>query len=393
MRSRMLAVGLTAIVAGAVVGATPAYAQGEDADLGIEFTGTTVAADVPSKFGTLIVTNQSPATATGAVITYDVSGLDTSKVTLDPTGCPLNGADVIDCFIADPIEPGENATFADLLNVVPGATGDAGELTVSIRHDGSDPNPANDTFTAPVSIGDSGPDLLVFAPDVQNEAEVNRDTFEFEVLDSPVLPGSDAVVFVFVQNQGSLAVSGVEMSITLPEHVTFTIAEEGDCTHAAGDSETTCTYESVQFVPVTETDPEQDCVETGSCGWFVFPVEVSEDAPAGPLTDGVAEAHGLGVVPEGPSILSAPADPELPRTFTTELAPPEVDPTDNVSGFTVFVSEEPGGSGGGDLPVTGVPAALLGVGGAAVLAIGVGLFLFTRRRRVVLQTPADGSTE
>lgn len=393
MRSRMLAVGLTAIVAGAVVGATPAFAQGEDADLGIEFTGTTIAEDVPSKFGTLTVTNESPAVATNAVITYDVSGLDTSKVTLDPPGCPLDGADTIDCFITDPIDPGANVVFGDLLNVVAGATGDAGEITVSIRHDGGDPNPANDSFTAPVAIGGSGPDLLVYAPDIRNEAEVNRDTFEFEVLDSPVLPGSDAVVYVFVQNQGNLTVSGVEMSIALPEHVTFTIAEEGDCTHAAGDSETTCTYEAPQFVPVTGTDPEEDCVDSGSCGWFVFPVEVSEDAPAGPLTDGVAEAYGIETVNDGPSIRSVPADPELPRTFTTEPGPPEVDPTDNVSGFTVFVSEEPGGSGGGDLPVTGVPAALLGVGGAAVLAIGVGLFLFTRKRRVVLQTPADGSTE
>lgn len=393
MRSRMLAVGLTAIVAGAVVGATPAYAQ-DSADLAVDLTGTTIAEGVASKFGTLTITNNGPAAATGVLIEYDATSLDTSKVELVSESCPLTDGTAV-CEVTNPTEilDGENVPFGELFEVAPGATGDAGEITVTVSADQDDPETLNNSVTMPVSIGESGPDLFVFAPDVHTEAEVTVDPFDIEYLDSPVMAGSEAVVGVYVENQGSQAVAGVEMSITLPEHVTFTLEEPGDCTHAVGDSETTCTYEAPVFTPVSELGPDESCLDAGVCGWFVFPVEVSEEAPAGPLTDGVAEAYGIEVVNEGPSILSAPADQELPRTFTTELGPPEVDPTDNVSGFTVFVSEEPGGSGGGDLPVTGVPAALLGAGGAAVLAIGVGLFLFTRKRRVVLQTPADGSTE
>lgn len=392
MRSRMLAVGLTAIVAGAVVGATPAYAA-DGADLAVEVAGTTIAEGVPSKFGTTTITNNGPGAATGVLIEYDATLLDTSKVALVSESCPLTDGTAI-CEVTSPaeFENGQKASFGELFEVQPGATGDAGSITVHISADQDDPDSSNNSVTVPVSIGESGPDLFVFAPDVHNEAAFTVDPFAVEHLDSPVMAGSETVVEVYVENQGSVAVQGIELSITLPEHVTFTLEEPGDCTHAVGDSTTTCTYEAPLFTPVSSFGPDESCLDAAACGWFVFPVAVSEDAPTGPLTDGVAEGLGIDVVEDPPEITTFAAA-ELPRTFTTESGPPEIDPTDNVSGFTVFVSDEPGGSGGGDLPVTGVPAALLGVGGAAVLALGVGLFLFTRKRRVVLQTPADGSAE
>jgi hypothetical protein len=384
MRSRLLTVGAAAIVAGGVVGATPATAQDPGrADLEISLTGTTIAAGTPGKFGTVTLTNHGPEEATGLELVYDATGLDTGKVQLVVEGCPLEDGIAVCVIDPDLIAVGEHVTFFDLLELVPGATGDAGSITVSISHGGADEDESNNSFTAPVRIGDSGPDLLVFAPDITNEARIDFENLaSSEVLDTPVVPGSDALVEIFVANQGGLAVSGVEVTIDLPEHVTFT-APEPECTHAVRDATTTCSYADAIVQPGTGS--LDGCFEAGSCGWFVFPVEVAGDAPAPKaLTGGVAQAFGMELLEEPPVLtLTVPA---LPENFVTgEL--PEVDPTDNSSEFTVFVSEAHDGGQGGGLPVTGVPALLIGGAGAAVLTSGVVLFLLGRRRRVILEMP------
>ncbi|GIJ47299.1 hypothetical protein Val02_41850 [Virgisporangium aliadipatigenens] len=46
-----------------------------------------------------------------------------------------------------------------------------------------------------------------------------------------------------------------------------------------------------------------------------------------------------------------------------------------------------GGGGGGSLPITGTNAAIAGGAGAVLVAVGVGLFVAFRRRRIVLVTP------
>jgi hypothetical protein len=58
-------------------------------------------------------------------------------------------------------------------------------------------------------------------------------------------------------------------------------------------------------------------------------------------------------------------------------------PENNVAAIVITI-----GSGGG-LPITGVKVSVIGGTGAAVLAAGVALFLFARRRRVQLVTPAE----
>jgi hypothetical protein len=377
--------------------AVPAAAQGGTADLEISLAGTTVTEGVAGKFGTLTLTNHGPQDATGIEFTYDLTGLDSSKVELVLEDCPAE-AGIAECvLVPDGLVTGEHATFFDLLQVVPGATGDAGSITMSITHAGSDPDPTNNQVTADVRIEGSGADLLVFAPDVHDEARIefaagNTTITDFEFLDTPVVPGSDAVVFVLAANQGNQPTSGIEMSITLPEHVSFTFPEP-ECSHGIGDSSTTCQYSTIVLTPGFELS--DDCEELGgACLWFAFPVRISEDAPSpASLTGGSADAWDMQLG----QLFSDPTAVEHPSSLAV-TPPVDVDPTDNVSDFTVFVSElpaEPGGGGGelgdGSLPVTGVPAVLIGGAGVAVLAAGVLLFLAARRRRVVLAAPeTDG---
>ena len=79
--------------------------------------------------------------------------------------------------------------------------------------------------------------------------------------------------------------------------------------------------------------------------------------------------------------------PSWVKIAADQFNPNEVDNKDNTDDFVVFVGTT--GGGGGGLPVTGPKAIVIGGVGAAVLAVGVFLFMSSRRRRVVLVTPAE----
>lgn len=348
MRLRMMAAAAVAAAAGGLtLIPTPAQAQDTGPDVGITLVGTTIAEGAAGKFGTLTLTNHGPGAASGIGFTYDVSGLDTSKVDILLPDCTPDGSGIADCVIdPDGLADGEHVNFVDFLQAVPGATGAAGSITMSIRHSGDDPVPGNNSVTVPVTIAGSGPDLLVIAPDVRNPAQIDPDAFEIEVLQTPVLPGSEAVVEVFVANQGTSPATGLEMSISLPEHVTFTLPE-AECSHGVGDSTTTCGYGGVTLPP--GYGPDTETCDVGSpCAWFVFPVRVSEDAPSPQpseqigLTGGVAEAWAMEV-----ALFAAAGQPRN----LVEGPAPEVDPTDNVSEFSVLLG------GWNDLAVSSEPAA------------------------------------
>jgi hypothetical protein len=382
MKLRLLAVGAAAmLVGGLAVGvANPAHADDGEADLAVSLTGTTIAAGAPEKFSTLTLTNHGPNDASGVVFSYDVSDLDDSKVEFVLEGCPVDADGVAECVIVDmdSIQSGANVDLFGILSKVDGATGDAGFITVEVWHDGTDPDLSNNSVTVPVVIGESGPDLLVFAPDVHHQIDE-----DFVFLDDLILPGSRAMVLVLVRNFGDQSAHGIKFEITLPEHVTFTFPED-ECTHAAGDSTTTCEYDFLTLTPAGEIDSGVDCDWTASCGLAGFPVEISDEAPSpASLTGGKAEAWDMQV----PQLFSASSTPDLPRSLLMQGVELDVDPTDNVSHFTVFVSEivddDDSGQGGGvgdKLPVTGVQAGLMGLIGVSVLAAGAVLFLLARRR-------------
>ncbi|MCW6004750.1 LPXTG cell wall anchor domain-containing protein [Micromonospora sp. CPCC 205371] len=385
-------VGLAAAV-GLLAGgafAIPAYADAA-ADIEVKIAGTTIAAGAPGKAGQLSLVNHGPNDAAGVTVTYTVTGLDTTKVTLVGLDhCDDESAGTIVCRLdPDVVKAGQDRDLALLLVPKADATGDAGEITVSVAADTADPVPVNNTATAAVAVGGEGADLRLYAPDVyQDETEWTE----------PIPPGGTGTVWAYVQNQGDTPVTGITVTVLLPEHVWFTETLAG-CTYYAPQRRAVCSREDVVLVPAHQDDPEDE-EDPPSSGWFFWRVKVAANAP-GPtaLTGGTITA-----APMEAGLTAARAAAIAPGDFFTAEAPLgieiDVDPTDNTDEYTVFVaakttpsptpsksptpSPSASGSGGsgGSLPVTGggSPGTVAAIG-LATLLLGSGLVVAARRRR------------
>lgn len=383
-------VGMAAAV-GLLVGgafAAPAYADAA-ADIEVKLAGTTIAAGAPGKTGHISLVNHGPNDASGVTLTYTLTGLDTTKVALvGLDACDDNGAGTVVCELdTGVVKAGQDRDLP--LQLVPeaGATGGAGEITVSVAADTADPVPANNTATAAVAIGDEGVDLRLFAPDVYLEDTEGS---------KPIPPGGTGIVWAFVQNQGDTPVTGITVTIALPQYVWFTETQAG-CVYYQTTRRAVCSRADVVLVPAHQDDPEDEA-DPPSSGWFYWRVKVAADAP-GPkaLTGGTLTA-----APIGAGVTAARAHAVAPGDFFTTTAPLgieiDVDPTDNTDEYTVFVAAEtspsptpsstttptpsPSASGsGGSLPVTGgSPGTVAGIG-LAVLLCGAVLVVVARRRR------------
>jgi hypothetical protein len=354
------AVGLAALF---VVGsyASPAYAD-TTADLEIKFVGTTIAPGTDEKFGSVSIINHGPGDASGITVTFDISALDTDKIEFEgPGDCTGTGPIVCEFPSGLVVKNGEDFDTGVFLTKKTGATGDAGQLTASLSHDGTDPTSSNNSATTDVTISDvPGPDLGALALDVYQDTD---DAPGEPGANLPIAPGGTSNLYVFVVNQGDIAANGVRITIKLPEHVSFNEAEP-DCTHAVGDATTTCEYETV----VLTTAGTDDSLEI-----FFFPVKVADDA-TGPaaLTDGVVVVESMNLQPPPPALTAQSRPRNLVQDVPEGLL--DVDPTDNTDEFAVFVA-------GPDLPVTGARAGVIGAAGAALVLLGVVLVMVVRRRR------------
>ncbi|HEX5541768.1 MAG TPA: LPXTG cell wall anchor domain-containing protein [Micromonospora sp.] len=374
------AVGLVA--AGAF--AAPALAS-DVADLAVEAAGGTIAADASGKFSKVTLINRSEdVDAAGILVTLDISKLDQNKVKFADKDCgkPENG--LVFCGIeGDVIPAGARVDWLFPLERVAGATGDAGKITVTIKHDGTDPNPKNDSVTLAVKVGDSGPDLMILADDVDQVVEVNSNgKLQFK---GALKPGDTTSLLYYVANHGDQAASGVKITIKLPEGVTFTEVED-DCEYAEDNRSAVCTYENLPLIPADEDKSDKDEIYSAAGFYNLITVGSDVTAPA-KLTGGTVSVEPL-VSRATLNALSATA-PELPKGVEG-MSAADVDASDNVDGYTVMVAKAGGGGGGGGtLPVTGAEAGLIGGIGLAVVVVGGVLFLMARRRRVVLVTPGD----
>jgi len=387
--ARVGAAGL--IAAGALaVAAVPAYAAAT-VDFGVNFKGTTIAADAGGKLGFVTITNHGSSTPKKVDVRFDVTKLDQSKVTVPEVGdgCTFT-AGVADCLVpaADIPGPGLNLESPVPLIKVPGATGAAGKLTVTVVVDG-DTDADNDSKTVDVSVGGHGVDLGIVVPDVS-------------VLDAngipsgkPIVPGGSSAVTGVLVNQGDATAVGLSVTVTVPKDVTF--GEIDGCVRSADKRSLHCVADDLVLTPFGGDD-DTSFVE------FSLPVTVSADAP-GPVTltggNAVAAATGQESLPEAAA--RRLARKALPKSFhrltkaqIAAVDAVEVDSSDNTDQFAVLVAAKPGGSTGGGtggtgggLPVTGPVAASVAGTGALVIAIGAVLFVTTRRRRVVLVAPAD----
>jgi hypothetical protein len=320
-------------------------------------------------------------------VRFDATELDDSKVELDLGACTVEDG-IADCLIDEGSIPGPGET-SDLdvpLVKKAGATGPAGKLTVTVLVEG-DANKANDSKTVDVTIAGSGADLRVLAFDVTKIDAENQLTGE------PLQPGETSLAYAYVANHGDRTAVGLKVRVSLPEHVTFA-EEEGGCEYSTDHRVATCTAEGYPVIPWDQDDTGNK--ENSSLS-IAFAVTVSEDAE-GPvsLTGGEWTVTGLGV--ESADARRALAVAALPEFAEKGCGPAEdqveTDASDNTDGFAVLVAGPDGGNGGGgaeepSLPVTGPVAASVAGAGAAVLTLGVVLFVVSRRRRVVLVTPGD----
>ncbi|MFK3984291.1 hypothetical protein ACI2K4_28450 [Micromonospora sp. NPDC050397] len=366
----------------------PAVAS-SSADLSLSVRGTSIIGTVDQKVATLKVTNHGPAAATDIRLRL-VGWVD---------GESTDGGDITWCERPEPPAPPGHRLVAvgsecDLPDLPPGRSlnldmeydifgggviGTFGEFTTSVAHAETDPVPANNSVLSQL-IGISevvGVDVYAFAWDVPANASGQV---------GAIVPGERGDLRFEIGNQGRTVIREIELTVRLPEHVSF----EGDlsgCEYDAGRREATCVYRGLSLIPAQDdTDPND---EEYSGLRFQVPVRVAESAPAPAyLTDGQVEVRSLADEPTARS-----ASTELPPQVSLVRADPEAapdrDPSDNTDTFTVFTAVESGGAGGG-LPVAGAPAARMAAIGAGVVLLGAILLLTFRRRRSSATLPDEG---
>lgn len=363
---RRAGIGTAAFVAASAFAAPAAFAE-TTSDLELNVQGTTLAGGSAEKIGTFTVANKGPQSATNVGFKIDASGLDKTKVTFSFDGgdcAPV--ADVWDCQYGGTIDSGEAWDNFFKLTKVGNATGDAGTLKISISHP-QDENTANNEQSVNVTLSAAaGVDLAAYADDIY------QTTSESESRDSstPVQPGATSFFWADVVNWGDQASTAIDMSIKLPQGVTF-VGSEPDCDYTTGSTETICHYTG-----------EAGAIAAGKYNSYLFEVKVA-DSVAGPVVLGDGVFQVVDVPAPGPAARAARATPDNVITNQDAAAVPDLDPADNTDEFSAYVAKKDGGQGGG-LPVTGTQIGLIaGVGGAAVVG-GALLLVASRRRRATI---------
>jgi hypothetical protein len=362
--------GASAMVAaaGLAVAATPASAA-PGVDLAVTVSSGVVASGSAGKPFTVKVTNLGDTKTDGFDVVVDFAKIDGTKVTVTvpsdlSTFCAPASGSKIACEFGNVLV--RNDSFEMPVIVTPvsgGATGSAGSFAVAATTAG-DTNAANNNATVPVSVSKAGVDIVVWAEDVT--AGRDDDTGEAKRL----APGATGAVSFGIANAGSVGADGFELVFQLPQHVSV-VGTLAGCTVSG--SKVTCTLEDVLLDADRYLEAE-------------LPVKLSADAPQSVELKGTLQGRSLGVAegPSGDASRSARTAPSWLKVAAGEFDANEVDNKDNSDDFVVFV-----GTNGGGLPVTGPKAIMIGGVGAAVLAVGVFLFMGARRRRVVLVTPAE----
>ncbi|MFG2061816.1 LPXTG cell wall anchor domain-containing protein [Micromonospora sp. NPDC048871] len=233
------------------------------------------------------------------------------------------------------------------------------------------------TFTIKI-VDEDEADLSVIAPDVKQSVRVAADG-KLEAT-GPLNPGETAAVRYRIVNQGRKAVSGVKVTLGLPEGTAFTQPPK-ECAVDEDAGSAVCTYDTLALVPVAEdTDPKDDihsAVELHNL------ITVPADTKA-PVTfkGGTVQVEGL---TEEVVAKSDRVGTTLPANAVAVPAA-DVDASDNQDGFSVVVAaprsggDDGGNGGGGELPITGSQTTLIAGIGLVLLAGGGLMLLLTRRR-------------
>jgi hypothetical protein len=380
LRSSRLAtrLGAAALLAAGTLAFTAAPASAAtDVDLAVTLTSGKIAGASVGKFVYIQVTNIGDKKAEGFDLRISVERVDGVSVTLPSSlddFCEADGADAFNCEFGNVLIKDDQLEVPVAVQAEADFRGAGGKISATVTSD-QDKTAGNNSGSADIEIVKKGVDLVLWADDIV--ASRNDDTGEL----TGVKPGDDASLHVFIANAGSLAAAGLDLKIELPEHVTFTEEDIDGCEVDAAKRVLTCGLDDFTLEPNEQIDGE-------------FAVKISANAPnpsalKGTLGGIAREAREPGEE-EGPAATTESEKiPTWAKVTSNGTRKVEIDKTDNVDQFTIFVGNPSTGGGGGGLPVTGARAGLVGGVGAAVVVLGAVLFMVARRRRLVMVTPAE----
>ncbi|GGM51003.1 hypothetical protein GCM10011608_39870 [Micromonospora sonchi] len=386
--SRTVATALL-LLAGMAIPASPAAAVDTDPKFKFDLTGTTVSLGVKKKRIYLAITNLTDETPVALQFHVWPTELAWEKATVE---WPEEGGigecdgepDRFYCHIS-------SGMFPELLPTPGGTVKIPLDIHVREKHE-----PYEGRFEVQVDtawdddepgkwieerkwltlnvVDDPEADLSVMAPDVKQSVRIGADG-RLEAT-GPLNPGETGAVRYRIVNQGRKAVSGVKVTLRLPDGVSFTQPPKECVIDNVGRS-AVCTYDTLALVPVDQDTNPKDGIHSAVELHNLVTVPATTKAPI-TLQGGVVQVEGLTEQVDAQSVLKRT---ELPANAVAVPAA-DVDASDNQDGFAIVVaaprSDDDGGGGG--LPVTGPPAGLITGAGLAMLA-GGGIMLLLARRR------------
>lgn len=267
-RNRILArAGAAVLLASGAVAAlaAPGYAA-TATDLELTVVGTKIAANGEAKTGWAKITNKGGNTPSGVTIVADASAVD-DRVHIIPAIDRCTATDDQPrrwtCALPKNEIPGPGETVDVELILFTFESGLApyrAPVTYTISSP-DDTNEENNSKTVDVVFSqESGVDLGVLVPDVK------------EAVSEPKMPGralragDTTVVWGWVYNWGNLVANGVQVTVRLPENVTFAEAE-ADCAYSADNRRATCAYRTVAVTPIPVAGGDEDVVSPAVAGW------------------------------------------------------------------------------------------------------------------------------
>ncbi|WP_146017629.1 LPXTG cell wall anchor domain-containing protein [Verrucosispora sp. ts21] len=382
------------VLAGTALPAGPAAAVDPEPKFDFDLTSTTAPLGVETKRihlrFTNLTTDETPTAWQFNVRPTDSDSWEKAAVQWpDPrvdTGECDGEPEQFYCYIAAPAHeglipgPGETTEIPLDIRVRVKDEPYEGSFVVTVHAYWADERSPDVEKTFPLTIvDDAEADLSVLAPDVKQSVRVDADG-KLEAT-GPLNPGETAAVRYQIVNQGRKAVSGVKVTLGLPEGVAFTAPPE-ECAIDDDKRSAVCTYDTLALVPAAEdTDPRDD-VHSAVELHNLLTVPAGTKAPV-TLQGGTVQVEGL------TEEVVAKSDLVRTKLPANAVAVPaaDVDASDNQDGFSVVVAaprsggDDDGGSGGGgSLPITGSQTTLIAGTGLVLLAGGSLMLLLARRR-------------
>src|SRR6266545_3608827 len=400
--SRRLLAGIAAVFAASAFAAafaalaTPALAEEPTlpgADLSVNVPGPKISLKTAAKTVRVDITNVGPDTASDARVTIQVADVsDAVEVVLPGNANCTESPGTVSCPLGDlPARAHEYSLPVAVLPADDAKAGAVAKLTVTVSSGIDDPDPANNTQTVQLELVDEVVDLLAFGAG-----------------DVTLNPGQTKPLAYTVSNDGGVDAEAVDVAVRLPRYVTFADALGNDpdvecevVDHRSGaichigrlpaNAAAPAAALNVTLAKHAPADsPSITVIITAPTGTEIVDAPHCDPVAPGRIVKCEAPlAAGDGFAEEVKfKITSSTVGNDGTAVVSGPLADPNLDNNTAAIKITVLPSGEPGG-----LPVTGVKVAVIGAVGLAGVVVGWLLFAATRRRRVVMVTPGDETTE